>query len=156
MKKSTFCCFLTLFCSISDAFNILVTFNHPGKSHFMIYEPVFNGLLSRGHNVTVVSYNSLKTNHSNYRDVRLGDGREIKNSEVLSIDSFTRTSRFGWMSGIKILENYTLNCEKLYNSKTLQEFLKENNQYDLILTQYFVTDCFMGVIKKFNAPYIGE
>lgn len=157
MKGSTFYCFLTLLCSLSNAFNILVIFNHPGKSHFEIYSTLFKALLAREHNVTIVSYYPLETRLPNYREVRLGDSFEkLKNPEVLSLRNFMQKSKYQWVKGVKILENYTASCEKFYKSKNLRYFLKEENEYDLILMQYFLSDCVIGLTKKFNAPYIGK
>lgn len=43
-----------------------------------------------------------------------------------------------------------------HESENFKNFLKENNTFDLILMQYFISDCFMGLLKSYNAPFIGK
>lgn len=50
---------------------ILVLFYHPGPSHFHSFSPLFRELAERGHNVTVLSYNTLKGTNQNYNELLL-------------------------------------------------------------------------------------
>lgn len=150
---------LTIFCSLCDSYNILVLFTHPGKSHFMMYEKVFSTLASKGHNLTVVGYHPRKDVIPNYRDVSLSTAKSPKKSpEFLSFDLLnTETTDIEWLEGIFILRRYIQNsCKMGFESENLRSFLKENNQFDLILMQQFVSECFMGIVQKLNAPFIGK
>lgn len=142
---------------LCDAFNVLVLFTHPGKSHFMIYSPVFSGLASRGHNVTVVSYNPQKKTIPYYRDVTLGNECVKKGSEVMSLELFKDMRRLRWLSGLFILERYIeKSCAETYEIEEFQKFLEEDHNYDVVLVQYFISECVLGLVKKINAPFIGE
>jgi len=59
---------LTLITAAQSA-NILVFAPMPFKSHFSGFQPLFKELVSRGHNLTVVSMFPLKTPLANYTDI---------------------------------------------------------------------------------------
>lgn len=146
---------LTLF-SVIGSHNVLVLFPHPGKSHFSIYMPLFKALASKGHNLTVVSYFPREKTIPNYRDVFLGDSCLEKSSEFLSIELF-RQQRFRWISGLFFLNKYMdSSCSRGYKSENFHKFLKEDNKFDLILVQFFVSECFTGLIKQLDVPTIGN
>lgn len=147
-----------MFATFCDSYKILVLFTHPGKSHFMIYSSVFTGLASRGHNVTVVSYSpSKEVPIPNYRDISLSRPCTKKGSEVLSLELFKNANRLKWLQGLFILENYIGNsCSGTFEVENFQNFLKEDHDYDVVLMQYFISECFTGLLKKINAPVIGK
>lgn len=49
-----------------------------------------------------------------------------------------------------------LTCEPALQSKELQNFLKEDHQFDIILTEFFNSNCLYGLISKYKAPFIGK
>lgn len=148
-------CFVGALVTLCDSYNVLVVFPHFGKSHFFLYEPVLRQLASIGHNVTVVSYFPQEKPLQNYRDVPL----EIMDRTApkgLGFGDFVH-SRFKYYGSIFILQSYTDKyCQSGLQSRNLHRFLKENNHFDVILFQIFTTDCFAGLIKKYNAPVIGK
>lgn len=150
-----FCvCLLPVFMSLANAYNILVVFPFVGKSHILLYMPLINTLASKGHNVTLISYHSPKNNISNFREILLGDVSRQNGPEFLSIENLPQ---FGWIGGVPFLGKYHERaCSAGYASKSFQEFLREDNQFDLVLMQFFVSECFMGIVKRYNAPYIGK
>lgn len=46
--------------SISDSYNILVIFGHPGKSHYDAFGALFLELAEKGHNLTILSHVPVK------------------------------------------------------------------------------------------------
>lgn len=150
---------LFLFCCLCDSYNILVLFTHPGKSHFAMYDKVFTTLAAKGHNLTVVGYFPRKEAIPNYRDVTLNVVKTQNNSpEFLSFELLnTQMTHAKWLEGLFILTRYIENsCKSGYGNENLRSFLKENNQFDLILMQEFISECFMGLVKNVDAPYIGK
>lgn len=140
---------------LCDSYNILVVFPHFGKSHFFLYEPLLRQLASSGHNVTVISYFPQEKSVANYRDVRL-EVVDRTAPKGLAFSDFIH-SRFKYYGGIFILESYTKKyCQSGLQSRNLQSFLKEKNEFDVVLFQIFTSDCFAGLIKKYNAPVIGN
>lgn len=147
--------FLTLIHCSCDSYNILVLFTHTGKSHFVIYEKLLTTLVAKGHNLTVIGYFPRKEIISNYRDVSLITIK--KQSEDPECLRFEDLENKKWFRNIAILHSYVeKTCKIGYENEDFRGFLKEDNQFDVILMQYFVSDCFMGVVKRMNAPYIGK
>ncbi|KAH1021650.1 hypothetical protein HUJ04_011141 [Dendroctonus ponderosae] len=161
---------------ISYAYNILVIFGHPGKSHYDVFKPLFQELGDRGHNITIISHvkTTGKRNQSfQYSGRKLmsdevfqSSERDIKNGrDVLLSDkplvNFLNLSDFPGNHLQRYLEAHMigyfadLTCEPSLQSEELQNFLKEDNQFDIILTEMFNTNCFFGLINKFQAPFIG-
>lgn len=46
-------------------------------------------------------------------------------------------------------------CESALNSTVIKNLLNTNQQYDVILTEQFNSDCSTGIAWKFQAPIIG-
>lgn len=140
----------------TEQYNILVVFPHFGKSHFLVFEPLFEKLNTLGHNLTVLSYFPRKKVLPNYRDVDLGDGQPLAVKEVLRVDDFGH-SRLELYKGSNMLVGFaSMSCPSGLQSKNLQRFLKEDNSFDLILIEVFNTNCYHGLAKIFNAPMVGE
>lgn len=156
MARILFFYVIFLLYTFGDSYKILVLFTHSGKSHFMIYVPFLQSLATKGHNLTVVSHYPLRDNLSNYRDVDLSEGPQ-NNSEFFSFGDLKPQSTFEWIEGCLILRKYTENnCRKVYEKESFKRFMKNRDEFDLILMQYFISDCVMGLTKTFNAPVIGE
>lgn len=143
-----------VFGTLANSFNILIVFPHNGKSHFLLYEHLFKRLAILGHNVTVISY-FPQQNISNYRDVSL-KVRENKSSTGAAFNDFV-SSRLKYSGGVHILSLYMVEyCKIGMESKTFRAFLKEDNQFDLVVYQLFISECFMGFIKTYRAPIVGK
>lgn len=145
----------TLFHCLCDSYNILVFFPHTGKSHFVIYETLLTKLVAKGHNLSVIGYFPRKEIIRNYRDVSLVTiKKDIEGSERLTFEDLENKK---WFRNMAILHSYVeKNCRIGHENENFRGFLKEDNQFDVILIQYFVSECFMGVVKGMNAPYIGK
>lgn len=138
----------------AECYRILGVFPHPGKSHFDVFKPVLKELSVRGHSVTVISHFPLEKEQRNYIDVSL------KGTVDLLIDVIPLTAFHGWKierhAEVTHINHFgRLSCEAGLKSKALQNFLKKEEKYDLILIEMFNTHCFGGLIKKFGAPFIG-
>ncbi|XP_046416327.1 UDP-glycosyltransferase UGT5-like [Neodiprion fabricii] len=139
---------------IRERFNILGVFGHLGKSHFDVFLPILEELAHRGHNVTVLSFFPRKDRIPNYRDISLGDSTAI----FLNVIDLTKLdhSIFYIVSELKMLHNMAeIACYSALRTTAVKEFLKSDEKFDLILTESFNTDCFLGFVHKFKAPFIG-
>lgn len=45
-------------------------------------------------------------------------------------------------------------CHEGLAHPNVQKLLKSNDHYDLLITEMFNTDCFLGFVYKFNAPHV--
>lgn len=149
---------LSMTVSCTFGLNILVMFPFPGKSHFNSYVGLFKALANKGHNLTVISHFPLRNKIPNYRDIEIGGIEsffDTKLYKMVNISNFDANSRLPKYSiFLLIAEAGKITCEVAYKSRAVQSFLKEENHFDLAITEYFNTDCFLTLIKQFNLPVI--
>ncbi|XP_023311037.1 UDP-glucuronosyltransferase 2B14-like [Anoplophora glabripennis] len=137
----------------STSYNILGVFPHPGKSHVDVFKPLMKALAENGHKVTVISHFPLIKPIPNYKDIHLGS------KEVL-VDAFdvniAESSRF-WKINHVLLLSYIANssCENGLASEAVQNFMKTKDRYDVMITEFFNSDCFLGLAHRVKAPIIG-
>ncbi|KAF5280027.1 hypothetical protein FQA39_LY05408 [Lamprigera yunnana] len=132
-------------------YNILAVFPHNGKSHFYFFQPLLKGLAKYGHNVTVLSHFPQINVSRNYRDVSLMNPK-LFHSTALELD-MNDLSDFSKI--INLLHAGQKMCESGLTAPSVTEFLKENNYFDLVLVEYFVSSCYLGFAHKYKAPVIG-
>lgn len=145
---------------VANQLNILVIFPHPGKSHFQAFARFFESLAQKGHNVTVISNFPVNKSIPNYRDVILkGDvykffqteeGQKYTDLEQL-LSKRTLIRYFLPLAIGKVAEE---TCENGLENEAFKRFLNEKNIFDVAIIEYFNSDCFVPVAKKFDIPVI--
>lgn len=144
---------ITSYCvSLISSSRILALFPYIGKSHFDVYEPYVRELAARGHQVVVLSHFPQKHPVANYTDISLVGSITVDSVDRMELDS---------MSGIAMLKTavkeVTLlweTCDKMLSFNKVQELLKSEETFDLVITETFATDCFLPFVHKFNAPHV--
>jgi len=139
---------------------ILGVFGHPGKSHFDVFKPLLEELARRGHELTVISYfprtNNAKMKEPlpNYKDVSLMISKDGIFVNVVDLQQINH----GWFRPVldlymlRIMADYA--CNTGLRNSNVKKFLQSDEKFDLILTENFNTDCFLGFIHRFKAPYM--
>lgn len=140
---------------VCECYNILIIFPHFGKSHFLAFEYMLKTLASKGHNVTVISFFPQKNPIPNYRDIPITTEESITGLEVLSMNMFENPKRVMWNGADFIRTLADFSCPIFLSHPNLQNFLKENNKFDVVLIELFNTNCHLGLVQKFDAPIIG-
>lgn len=154
--NSNFSLLLILVFTLTDSYNILIVFPFFANSHYVLYGRLFQKLVSDGHNVTLVSYFPTNTTIHNYRDVSLKKENTVT-KEMMSITQLSNSQWFRWWYYLVLYHEYfEMNCRTVNQNENFRKFMKEENEFDLILMQYFMSDCFLGLVKKYNVPYIGK
>uniref|UniRef100_A0A1B6L2Y1 UDP-glucuronosyltransferase n=1 Tax=Graphocephala atropunctata TaxID=36148 RepID=A0A1B6L2Y1_9HEMI len=145
---------LVLSCLLGTALsaNILAVFPHTGQSHFDVFQPLVLTLASRGHQVTVLSFYPQKTPVANYTDLSL----------VGVAPMFVNALKFEHLVGINPLTDFMAitnmgweTCEDILRSEAVQNLLRTPKKFDLLIVEMFNTDCFLGLVDKFDAPFVG-
>lgn len=138
---------------ISNGYKILGIFPHGGKSHFNMFVPILRELARRGHEVTVISHFPEKQPLPNYTDISLVGAGDID----LNTTPVSMIEEIGYFRDIKehmlVLESGKNNCEGL-NFPQIQSFIKSNKKFDIIIQEYFNSDCFLALNYIFKAPSI--
>ena len=148
-----------VFTSSEQKLNILGAFHHPGKSHFDVFQPLLEELARRGHHVTVVSFFPRKVNDTrteplpNYKDINLGGSVDIWLNVVdLSGISYSFLNHVEEL--FRLREWGLEHCEAGLKTPEVRQLIKSNLKFDLILTENFNSDCFLGFVHRFQAPFI--
>lgn len=135
---------------------ILGVFSHPGKSHFDVFKPLLEELAVRGHDLTVISYfpRSNASSLPNYKDIDLTGPSGIF-VEVVDLKNIKHNVLTPFME-FAMLRHWALDCcqENLKNPD-VQKLIKSNAKFDVIITEVFNSDCFLGFVHRFKAPTIG-
>ncbi|KAJ8985462.1 hypothetical protein NQ317_015001 [Molorchus minor] len=138
-----------------ESYKILGLFPHPGKSHVDVFLPLMAGLAEKGHNVTVISPFALKNPIPNYRNLILNESSifvDVINMEEISSNG--RLNLYMWV--LFALSQYAKEaCETGLRSNVVHDLLKGKDDFDLIIIEFFNSDCFLSLNHKFKAPVIG-
>lgn len=136
-----------------DSLRILGLFSHPGKSHFLAFRPLLRALAKKGHELTVVSHFPQKPKLKNYIDVNLDfPGYQ----DVIDMGQFGEYRIEPYVAAFWVAEMARENCEKGLSSGGVQEIIRRDNvTFDLIIAEYFNSDCFTAFAHKFEVPIVG-
>lgn len=146
--------------------NILIIFPHHGKSHFMNVKPYFQELARSGHNITVISFFPLKPHEQadlpNYHDVSLRGTLQLTTNNV-SITNFESNGLSSLLSptinNLMVLHGLTtFTRNAIIKSPTLNRFIDQvltgEHRFDLVITETFQMDLFLGLIYRMQVPFI--
>ncbi|CAG9762824.1 unnamed protein product [Ceutorhynchus assimilis] len=141
-----------LFVQHAASYNILVLFGHMGKSHYDVFKPLFQELGERGHNITILSHVKTQGDIKNSRDVLLSNVPLVNH---LDLKHFTQShlQRYTEVAFLAYFSDFA--CNSSLQSEELQKFLQEDQHFDVILAEFFNSNCLYGLITKYKAPFIG-
>lgn len=151
MLKPLFLLFITTYATASK---ILVVVPIPSRSHVILFESLVAELGKRGHQVTYISAHNLPKPAPNVTEIVVNTqitGPDGKALDFLSIKDMTP------LDNVLALVNLGLQVtEMLLKDQTFQEFLKRKPQFDLLLSEAFLSEGLMsGLSRYFNVPNIG-
>ncbi|XP_069681767.1 UDP-glycosyltransferase UGT5-like [Periplaneta americana] len=142
---------LLLLCSNVASYKILALFPHIARSHYVMGEALLKGLAARGHHVTVVSHFPQKNPIPNFKDISLVGATTVAVEQIQLVNVGTGNIPFT----INMLATMAMDvCETTLPAAPIQELMKSQEKYDLIITELFNTDCMFGFVHKFKVPFI--
>ncbi|XP_022164035.1 UDP-glucuronosyltransferase 2C1-like isoform X1 [Myzus persicae] len=132
------------------AANILAFMPMPLKSHFGGFQPMFEELARRGHNVTVVSSFPLANRRvPNYTDVDVTPEKGLPEIDVMHLMdiNFVMTVTTRWF--------FARLLSAQMEQATLIDFLRsEDNSFDLVMIESFLQEYTVALGHKYNAPVV--
>lgn len=133
------------------AYKILALFPHIAKSHFVMGEALMKGLAARGHQVFVVNHFPQESPVPNYTDISLvGSMRNAVEDTPLE-----NVGNADVMMSVNMLASLAVEiCEKILSFPSVQKLIRSEENFDLIITELFNTDCMLGFVHRFKAPFI--
>ncbi|XP_069682313.1 UDP-glycosyltransferase UGT5-like isoform X2 [Periplaneta americana] len=152
--KTTFLLFIFTYrwLTAASGARILAIFPYIGKSHFNAFEPFIKELAARGHQLVVVSHFPQKHAIANYTDISLVGSIKIESTNRVDI------GKFSGLTGLKTLKKelsqYYESCDKMLSFHTIQELMKSDMVFDLVISESFFSDCFLPFVDKFKVPNI--
>jgi glucuronosyltransferase len=134
-----------------SAARILALFQHVAESHFLMFQTLLKALAARGHDVVVVSHFPQHSPVDNYTDINIS-GASTRFNNSLNVTMLEKVHNA--LLPIALIDNSLKTCEMVFKHPNVQTLLKSEEKFDLIITEIFVSDCFLGFVHKFQAPYI--
>lgn len=129
---------------------ILALFPHVGKSHYDVFHPYLKKLASRGHEVVVVSHFPQENPLPNITDISINGSVPMASMQAIS---FKEVESLGSILNAVILSYLAdLHCKSILSLSKVQQLV--NQRFDLIITELFNTDCFLGLVHIFKTPFI--
>ncbi|XP_067012380.2 UDP-glucosyltransferase 2 isoform X2 [Anabrus simplex] len=144
--------FLVLAAGASNCARILALFPVPAKSHVISFSALTQELARRGHQVTVVSGFPVKPPMANYTDITVHTSfseEDMPNMFKFREHNSTHSMlTMIWDMGLKW-------CERELKHPNVQKFIEDKeSQFDLIILEVFLSECFYGFVHKYKAPLI--
>lgn len=155
-KMSKFCCLVLFLCFVccTNGYNILAILSDRGRSHFIAFEPLMRALAKKGHSVTVMSHYLQKQPPERYKDVSLTKTGEMR-INVFGMDEFQGRRWEIYRIPLRLARLGYDACVEAFSLDPVREFMKTNETFDLLIAEYFHTDCLAGFAHRFKVPVIG-
>ncbi|GJQ66027.1 putative glucuronosyltransferase [Trypoxylus dichotomus] len=143
---------LLLACAIFtvNGLNILGIFELPSKSVHILGHELLVGLARRGYNVTLISSFPVEQKIQNYSHVYLDGTVEFKEKNFGHM--IQGQSKLGALS---LINGQSKLVDMILHSKTMEEFLKSDNKYDIIIQTYAFNEAYLALAHHFDARVIG-
>ncbi len=144
------CILFAILASFANSAKILVIVHHTAASHYIPFARYLDKLLERGHNLTVLTHFPSGKRSDNYREVslRVEDEVDVNNKPIelwMSMPLWERLSRLHMKA-----KRQTSSLDK----EEVQEFLKTDEKFDLIILESFMFRIYTGFVQKFPAPFM--
>lgn len=148
-----FLCALNSLQCFSNGARILAIHPFQAKSHYAPFEPLLKRLAERGHEVTVISHYAPKVEIPNYRHIDISTNLPsmVGNIPIGIVENFTTlvNARYLWSNAGPPI------CGPVLDHPGVKKLRESDEKFDLIIVEIFSTDCFLGFVHRFKAPYIG-
>lgn len=137
-----------------NGYKILAILSDRGKSHFFALEPLMKTLAEKGHEVTVISHYPQKKPLERYKDVGLSKTGEIR-INVFNLAQYQGYRQEMYRTPLSLAKMGYDACVEAFSLESVQQFMKTNQTFDLLIAEYFHTDCLLGFAYRFNVPVVG-
>jgi glucuronosyltransferase len=128
----------------------MALFPYVGKSHHDVYAPYLKKLAARGHDVMVVSQFPQQNPVPNITDINIKGSVPLASTHAIS---FKEAESAGFIVNRLALSYIAeLHCTSILQLAKIHELV--NERFDLVITELFNTDCFLGLIHILRVPFI--
>lgn len=146
--------FLAFAINFTNSSKILGIFFFPSISHQCVFQPIWEELSLRGHQVTVLSPNPLKNPKlTNLTEIDLGFTYDILKKQ--SLDEGMKKNKFLIEVLLFVSDIMKTILSSEMESKEVQQLLNDGEKFDLILVEA-ISPVLYGASHKFKAPVVGK
>lgn len=142
--------YAALIFEMASSARILAVFPFTAKSHFIVFESLLDELQARGHSLTVISHFPKENPPENYRDISLVGATKSLNANMSLSDLYD----FGIYANLRLLNEQIDDYEPIFAVPAVKSLIDSDSTFDLIITEVFNTDLFLGFVAKFRCPHI--
>lgn len=134
-----------------NAANILGIFYYPSYSHQIVYQGLIKDLSERGHTLTILTADRMKSDHPNITEIYMDSSYEEN-------INFVECKEVG---GLKLfyllLKAQIKRSERQLSQSEVQNLIKNHTNYhfDLIILEYLFASPMLAFGELFDAPIIG-
>lgn len=125
---------------------------NPAHSHMQVFTPLLAELVRKGHNLTVISNFELGIVGNNFRGINL---KMPPIKEMFVLDENRNLKWFQINTPIMMSKRAIEHCNEFFSNNEIKRLLKSRDGFDLILTEFFCTDCSLAFADEFGIPAIG-
>ncbi|KAF2905635.1 hypothetical protein ILUMI_00537 [Ignelater luminosus] len=132
---------------------ILGVFHVPAYSHYQLGDRLLKELAARGHEVTVITPFEEKTPVKNFKQVLLTGSIE-KLKPIMKSKLFEQTES-NLIHTVLLWDAVALQLtEDALNNTNVQQFLRSNQEFDLVILHQSLNEAFKAFCHHFNAPCV--
>ncbi|CAG9863739.1 unnamed protein product [Phyllotreta striolata] len=150
MKIPPLILLLVVTLTVVNGSKILGIFTSPGYSQYILGERLLELLAKRGHHVTMISEFEPKEPIQNYVTLKLDKSGSFH-------DTFDLTewqTKNNYQSTIEFLELCKYYTEIPLKQSQIQEFIRSNETFDLVIVENFCNEAHVGFAGHFGAPVV--
>ena len=150
--KLLFLVVIAIFIQSNEGYRILCVSPFNGKSHFVMFEALCKGLAKRGHQIDVISHFPSKEPIANYTDIvdLSGTRKNVVNNFSIQYGKDIHASLIYY-----VVEVFGRSLCELMGHERMQQFINNppnDPPYDLVITEYFGSACYLGFGPFLKAP----
>ncbi|XP_058826486.1 UDP-glucosyltransferase 2-like isoform X2 [Topomyia yanbarensis] len=139
----------------TDSAKILAIFPTPAKSHQIVFGALTEALLARGHQLTVMSPEPLKTDNPNLTQIDWSYAYKVIETQT----DVAKATQEKW-SPLKVVEQLLMVTKLFIDAELSHPAVKSmiqnpNEQFDAVIVEYFQMTPFFAFAELYNAPMIG-
>lgn len=145
---------LGAFIQLSTSANILGVFTSNSKSHVIIHKAVADALIDAGHNLTIISSDSLDGNR-NFRHVYIPEKLETKSDKDYHLDKVLKGVGVKnlFIHNVAAISTISRHQKEVLFNRKIQETLKDSS-FDLVILGYFFNDFQLVIPAQLKVPVI--
>ncbi|XP_055598542.1 UDP-glucosyltransferase 2-like isoform X2 [Uranotaenia lowii] len=146
---------LLIVCSKVESARILAIFPSPAKSHQIVFRALVEGLLERGHQLTIMTPDPLDTINENVTQIDWSYAYEAI-EEYATVAKATQEQWNALKVARQILLAAKVFVEAELSHPEVQAMIRDPREhFDVVLAEYFHFTPFYAFAELYNAPLIG-